>query len=72
MKGIIKWYNYKDGVGFIKGEDEEEYLLLRDNVTVEKGKNYPHFYHLDKVVFELGDEVRDSVFLAIKVKSSRE
>jgi cold shock protein len=27
MKGIVKWYNFKKGFGFIKGEDDKDYFL---------------------------------------------
>ena len=27
MKGTIKWYNFKKGYGFIKGEDDQDYFV---------------------------------------------
>ena len=37
MEGIVKWYNFKKGYGFIKGDDDQEYFI--------------HYTALDKGVF---------------------
>jgi CspA family cold shock protein len=37
MEGTVKWYNFKKGYGFIKGDDDQEYFI--------------HYTALDKGVF---------------------
>ena len=32
MKGIVKWYNTKQGYGFIKGEDGEDAFIHKSNL----------------------------------------
>ena len=68
MNGIIKWYNHTDGIGFIKGEDSEEYLFLREDLVREDGRNAPRPYCRDEVTFEVGREIRSNIFLATKVR----
>ena len=50
MEGIVKWYNFKKGYGFITGEDENEYFVHH---TALEGVKF--IRENDKVSFEAAD-----------------
>ena len=37
MKGIVKWYNYRKGYGFIQGEDGNEVFVHRTALPMGTG-----------------------------------
>lgn len=52
-KGIVKWYNNKQGIGFIESSCMEEDILL--HFSEIKGNAFLELHEGDSVCFELGE-----------------
>ena len=53
MKGIVKWYNYMNGYGFIAGEDGKDVFVHRTSIPTGID-----LYEGDQVEYEIEDSER--------------
>lgn len=64
-KGIVKWYNYDNGVGFIQSNCISEDILLHFSEII--GNKFCEISEGDIVTFELG-EYKNQKPMALKVR----
>lgn len=58
MKGVVKWYDAMHCLGFIIGEDGEEYLFRKAEVKKSDSGLFPGLCCMDKVSFQTGASMK--------------